>query len=116
MTKFNPEGKETLTVKESLDPAMKITDKKDAEQYFRDLIVYYQNKNPKADITRVIEATKAALGYYAGYFDHETRERVEDLFECAHPFFGSIKENGPPTPEQVFKMGLELGKKSKTKP
>lgn len=33
MTKFNPENKATLTYGECLDPAMKITDTKDAQQY-----------------------------------------------------------------------------------
>lgn len=31
---------------------------------------------------------RANLGYYAGYYDHATRQRVERLFSCAHPIFG----------------------------
>lgn len=44
---------------------------------------------------------RSNLGYYAGYHLDETRERVERLFRCAHPVFGSIAENGPATLEQI---------------
>ncbi len=50
------------------------------------------------------EIERANLGYWAGYYRPETRERVERLFRCAHPFFGSIAEKGPPTPEQPTRL------------
>lgn len=50
------------------------------------------------------------LGYYAGYYDDATRERVERLFKCQHPYFGPIKD-GKPTPEECFRLGVELGEK-----
>lgn len=49
------------------------------------------------------------LGYFAGYYDNETRERVERLFQREQPIFGSIAKNGPPTPEQAFEMGMRFG-------
>ena len=49
------------------------------------------------------------LGYFAGYYSNETRERVERLFKTAYPFFGAIAENGAPTPEQALLAGIELG-------
>ena len=52
------------------------------------------------------------LGYWAGYFDHATRERVERLFRCEHPVFGSVAEKGPPTPEEAFRLGVEWAKRS----
>ena len=42
MTKFNPDNKETLTWGECLDPAMNITDQKEASQYFKDYVNYIQ--------------------------------------------------------------------------
>ena len=54
---------------------------------------------------------KSNLGYYAGYYDNETRARVEKLFLCEHPIFGSIKENGAPTPEEAFNAGKNYAKK-----
>ena len=52
---------------------------------------------------------KENLGYMAGYYSHETRERVERLFDCEHPVFGKIAEKGPPTMEEAFKAGVRLG-------
>lgn len=50
------------------------------------------------------------LGYFAGYYSHATRERVERLFRCAHPFFGSIAEKEPMAPEEIFEMGWRMGR------
>ena len=58
---------------------------------------------------------RSNLGYYAGYFSNEVRERVERLYKCEHPIFGAIAKKGPPTPEQAFAMGLKMGKASRRK-
>jgi hypothetical protein len=60
-----------------------------------------------------LKIQRSNLGYYAGYRDAETRERVERLFSCAHPFFGAIAEKGQPTAEEALEMGKQLGLKSK---
>ena len=121
-TIFNPENKKELTFREILGPAMKITDEEDAKQYLRSYIDYiqkYLDKNPfyfrRDDNKTALDIAKENLGYYAGYYDNETRKRVEKLFMCSHPVFGSIAKNGEPTPEQAFEMGKKLGKKSKKK-
>jgi len=108
MTIFNPENKETLTYGECLDSAMKITEQYDADQYLRNYIKFIEkNKEPN---TNSIQIAKSNLGYYAGYYDNETRERVEKLFICKHPIFGSIAENGVPTPEEAFNLGIKMSK------
>lgn len=103
-TKFNPEGKEKLTYGEALGTAMSITDPEDAKQYF-EAYVDFMVKHSSIKKREAIEIAKLNLGYYAGYYDNETRERVERLFLCEHPIFGSIKENGIPTPEEAFNAG-----------
>ena len=47
------------------------------------------------------------LGYWGGYYDLETRLRVERLFRCEHPFFG-LAADGQPAPEEAFEMGRQL--------
>lgn len=133
-TKFNPEGKEKLTYGEALSPAMEITDPEDAKQYF-DAYVEFQIKHMKDQKNQLLEMAakggnidvnamlraeaekicKSNLGYFAGYCDSETRERVERLFCCAHPVFGSIADNGAPTPEQAYEMGVKMGEKLRKK-
>jgi len=40
-------------------------------------------------------------------YDNDTRLRVEQLFNCAHPIFGEAS-NGTPTPKEAFEMGENL--------
>lgn len=110
MTKFNKDNKELglLTIGDCLEPAMKITDKKDADQYLKDYIKYIDSFQEKDASSESI--AKSNLGYYAGYYSNEVRERVEKLFCCSHPVFGSIKENGIPTPQEAFDMGKNMNK------
>lgn len=110
MTKFNPDNKETLTYGDCLHPAMKITDPEDAQQYLRAYIAYTQkhlDKEPRTDSKTAEEICKINLGYFAGYYDDETRKRVEKLFCCSHPIFGSIESNGSSTAEQAFEAGRQ---------
>lgn len=91
MTKFNPENKKKLTYAECLDPAMTITDQNDADQYFKDYVEWTANNNADASGKYTPEEVcKINLGYYAGYYGNEVRERVERLFITAHPIFGNI--------------------------
>lgn len=123
MTKFNPDNKPTskLTFGDILHPAMAITDQADADQY---LAAYIQNiREDRKDLpegsTEPEKVAKGNLGYFAGYYDSETRQRVERLFKCAHPVFGSIADNGVPTAEEALEAGRRLGaehaKKNKKK-
>jgi hypothetical protein len=111
MTKFNPANKETLTFGETLEPAMEIQDEADAKQYMKDYITFIQkelDKKPREDNKTAEQIVKINLGYFAGYYDNKTRERVERLFCCSHPIFGSIKNNGIPTSKEAFNSGRKL--------
>ena len=111
MIKFNPEGKESLTYAECLGPAMEITDQSDADQYFSEYVTFvqkYLDKEPRSDGMTAEQIAKANLGYYAGYYDDETRIRVEELFQCSHPVFGKRIKNRP-TEKEAYETGLKLG-------
>lgn len=118
-TQFNPDNKTELTYGQILDPAMKITEEEDAKQYLESYISYLipyviDNNKDKDDIFIYEESVKIAkynLGYYAGYFDNSTRERVERLFNCSHPIFGSIATNGTPSAQEAFNLGKSLALK-----
>lgn len=108
MTKFNPDGKAVLTYADCYDPAMNITDQADADQYKAELIKY-QGKFPheKYSAEQVVNIN---LGYYAGYYSHEVRERVERLFKVSHPIFGSISDNGAPSAKQALEAGIKAAR------
>lgn len=95
------------------DHAMHITDQAEADAHLETLIADCM----AAGHSRIEaeEIQRENLAYYAGYFGHETRARVERLFRCKHPVFGAIAEVGPPTPEQAYELGLAMGKALRAK-
>lgn len=117
MTQFNPDNKEVLTYGECLDPAMKIMEQEDADQYMAAYITFIQSWLDKEPSDKTAEQiAKTNLGYYAGYGSNELRQRVESLFHCSHPVFGSIVNNGTPTAQEAFDAGVRVGTNSKLNP
>ncbi|MHC4734647.1 MAG: hypothetical protein ACYTDW_09330 [Planctomycetota bacterium] len=80
-----------LTHRDKYGPAMKITEQADADAYFELCIAQCMSHGKSRAEAELIE--RQNLGYWAGYYDSATRERVERLFRCAHPVFGSIVES-----------------------
>ena len=116
LTKFNPQNKELLTFGECLEPAMEITEQEDADQYLKAYIEYTKKcmeNDPRDDDKPAEWIVKQNLGYFAGYYSNETRARVEKLFKCSHPIFGSIKEKGAPTNEEAYEAGKRYVERNK---
>lgn len=86
---------QNVTIGDKYRPAMEITDQAEADAYFDSCVRHTMSFGLSEEEAASIE--RQNLGYFAGYYDHETRERVERLFRCAHPVFGAIAQNGPPT-------------------
>lgn len=97
---------EKLTIGEAYGPAMEITEQGEADEYF-ELLVRRSVKFERQTWRKAEEIIRSNLGYYAGYYDSETRARVEKLFNCVHPFFGPISK-GEPTAEEAFELGKAL--------
>ena len=97
-----------ITIGDKYNPAMQIDDQEEADSYFELLV---QHSIVNFDMTQEEAETleRTNLGYYAGYYSHGTRLRVEKLFNCKHPIFGDAS-NGPPTPEEAFKAGVDAAK------
>lgn len=97
-----------MTAGDVFDPIMRITKQSDADEIFAayvdGLVKQGRSKEEAASIVR------SNLGYYAGYYNHETRVRVERLFSCRHPMFGKASA-GVPTAEEAFEMGQKLAAK-----
>ena len=103
-------GNGARTIGELYRPAMVIKTRKAAEVYFKELVEYAMSFGQSRE--EAVRIQKSNLGYFAGYYDHETRKRVERLFCCEHPVFGSIEKNGAPTQEQAFAAGRAMGKEA----
>lgn len=104
-----------MTYGELYGPAMKITEQEEADKYFAMLVDHAMTEFGKTR-GEAEELERHNLGYFAGYYDHKTRERVERLFKCKHPIFGSIAEKGPPDPEAAFNIGYQIGRAGRTWP
>jgi hypothetical protein len=87
---------------------MAITDQAEADGYFDRLVQHTMSFGKTREEAERIE--RSNLGYWAGYYDGATRERVERLFRCEHPFLGAIAETGPLTSEQIFAIGERIGR------
>jgi hypothetical protein len=93
-----------LTIGEKCGPAMQITDQAEADAYFEACVEHCMGFGRSRSEAENIE--RQNLGYYAGYYDHPTQERVNRLFRTTHPIFGDKH----PTPEEAFKVGMEFGR------
>lgn len=107
---------DTLSYGETLGPAMEIETEDEASRYFARYCRWIMRVNAENDkflgLKEAQDIAKTNIGYYSGYFGEETQRRVERVFKCVHPFFGSV--DGPPkTPEDILKLGQELGERSK---
>ena len=101
---------ENLTIGEMYGPAMKMTEQAEADEYF-ELLVQWAMKFHNGNREKAEAQEKANLGYFAGYCDSETRERVERLFCCSHPIFGPVSK-GTPTPKEAFELEKKLANKA----
>lgn len=107
---------EKTTMREKYDPAMSITEQAEADAYFKRCVEHtmcYAEDPRYATREGAEDVERQNLGYFAGYYDSETRRRVERLFRCAHPVFGSMEQFGKPTPDAAFQSGLERGMKAR---
>ncbi len=98
----------SYTIGEHYHPAMKIEAEKEAAEYLETLVQYSIERYGQSheEATRI---HRSFIAYFAGYYDHETRVRVERLFSCSHPVFGSAG-NGAPSAEEAFGMGAAAAK------
>ncbi len=95
--------KQKITIGDKYGPAMEITEQAEADTYLEECIQHAMTFGLHLDEAE--DQERANLGYYAGYYDTGTRARVERLFRCKHPVFGSILDNGAPTAEEALEAG-----------
>jgi hypothetical protein len=102
--------KKWTSIGEKYGPAMEMTDQAKADAYFEECVIHMMGFGKSRKEAEDIE--RANLGYYAGYYNSDTRARVERLFNCAHPVFGAIAEHGEPSPKEAFDAGQRMAHQS----
>lgn len=71
-----------ITYSQKYAPAMKITDKQQAIEYFEACVVHTMSFGKSRKEAEEIE--RKNINYYAGYYDDATIERVKNLFDENH--------------------------------
>ena len=99
--------KHPITLREKYDPAMEITTQADADRYFEECV-----QHNLAHSTNTREQAEAIerhnIGYWAGYYSHIVRLRVEEFFRCEHPVLGKAKDFEW-TADERYGIGVMLG-------
>lgn len=112
---MKPTFPDKITIGDKYGPAMQITDPAEALEYYEACVEHTMRVTEQPALKSREAAEKCErenLGYYAGYYDVTTQERVEKLFGAAHPVFGSTK--GPQmTAQEVFDRGVAEGMKGR---
>ena len=98
--------KSEITLHEKYGPAMKVETKEEADAYFEECVAHCMTFGKSREDSERIE--RSNIGYFAGYYDFETRQKVERLFGAPHPVFGSSQ----PTAQEAFDAGVKLAKES----
>lgn len=97
-----------MNLTEVYGPAIDVKDEAGADEFFERLVTRHMHETGHSrEQAEAIQ--RHNLGYYLGYFDTATRARLEPLFKCKHPIFGSIAENGPPSFAECFLAGVMRG-------
>lgn len=85
------------TTGELYTPAMQVESEQEARDYMEFLVTHHMETWHKS--REESEATvRQNIGYYAGYFDQETFDRVMRLYGVEHPVFGKDY----PHPDQFY--------------
>jgi len=93
-----------VTIGEKYGPAMEIRTKEEAAEYLMKCINHTMDCRPELSIDEARKIELENIGYYTGYYDPQTAERVYKLFKTEHPLFGRVW----PSPEKAFEMGKRV--------
>ena len=88
-------------------PAMRIENQAEANAYFAALVARRRAQGPSRAYAELIE--RSNLGCCAGYYDRETRLRVERLFRCCQPYLGKASEHNL-SAEDAFALGQDIAR------
>jgi hypothetical protein len=98
-----PELPMEITLGDKYDPAMTVQTPEEAKACFDRLVEHTMRYGrPREEAERV---ERQNIGYWTGYQDAKTRERVLRLFKATHPVFGHETFS----PDDAFDAGMKIG-------
>ncbi len=80
-----------VTIGAKYGPAMGVKTKSEAKTKFAELVEHAMHVDLNLTRETAVAQERNNLGYYAGYYDRETQERVQALYGAPHPLFGPVR-------------------------
>lgn len=96
-----------MTFGERYGPAMEVTTREEAAEYFNLCVERAMRVNPKLSREEAQAMERSNIGYWTGYYGGETAHRVRQLYEFGHPIFGMTN----PTTDEAFQAGCDMAAK-----
>lgn len=88
---MNFEDIQLITVGDIFNKALEIAktgDKERCQLFLKSYAEYISSKN-NISIDKATDNAKANLGYFAGYYDRETYDIINSMYNAIHPVFKS---------------------------
>jgi hypothetical protein len=92
-----------MTVAEAYGPAMEVTTREEAQEYFEALVARCMRIN-HVSREQAERIERSNVGYFTGYCDSETAARCHALYGFGHPLFGTSR----PSYEEAFLAGMAV--------
>lgn len=106
MIKFDPSN--------PIAPAMDVTTKEEADNYFVDYRNYVMQQNNCSE-SEAENIVKHNIGYFTGYCSDKVSKRVESLFNVKHPMLGSTEERRKLSAAEIIQKGFDYAQERKQK-
>ena len=71
-----------------IERVLAVGTREEAEKQIEQAATDLQTKNPSRDLADIKTMLLSNIGYYAGYYKTDTADRIYELFQTEHPFFG----------------------------
>lgn len=92
--------------KKALELARQESMKNDAIELFNCYVDYIKEAS-RTTREDALQSAKNYFGFYAGYYDRETEDIVNKVFDAYHPMFGG-RNSHDVDPKEVFKLGQKF--------
>ena len=106
------ENKKYETMGEVFDLANSIAkddNKSKCEQFLIEYAKHIIETNEKVtNYEEALNIARSNLGYFAGYYDRKTYDRINNAYGAVHPVFKTNPFDI--APEEAYRIGLEMGK------
>ena len=98
------------TYGEQFTAALACTTPAEAEAWIEKEVEHYVQFHGKS-VAEAVQIIKSNIGYMAGYYDHETAQKIHRLFHAVHPIFGTADYHETVSPKEAFDLGRKLGER-----